>query len=150
MIKLEEIDRKILDVISNNARDTIVEIARKAGATPAIVTYRLNQLTRKGVIQSFRAKVNAEKMGYSLYKVDFSLEDLSKLPELEDFAETIPSLVYIDETIWRADFEADFHLKSQQELELVLKKFKDKFHSTIRETNYLVYSKVLKYAYFPS
>lgn len=149
LIKLDEVDEKILKIVSVNARKTIVELSEKTGLSPAIVKYRLKQLLRKGIIQSFRAKINVAKLGYSLYKVEFYLDDLEKLGELESFAENQPNLVYIDETIGGGDFEAEFHLKSEQEMKAVLKKFKEKFFEAIREVEYIVYSKELKYAYFP-
>lgn len=149
-IDLDETDKKILEKIAENARATLVKLSEETGLTPAIIKYRLKQLVRKGVIVGFRAKINAAKLGFSLYKIEFYLDDLTKLPEMQAFSQQLPNLVYIDETIGGGDFEAEFHLRSEQELEDVLDKFKSKFYTAIREINYIVYPKVLKYAYFPS
>ncbi len=148
-VELDEVDRRLLKIVSTNARDSIVALAKKSGLTPAIVNYRLKQLVKIGVIQRFRAKVNVAKIGYSLYKLEFYLDDVSRLGEMNAFAGSLPSLAYVDETIGGADFEPDFYLKSEQELEGVLDKFKARFFSTIRQIDYIVYSKELKYAYFP-
>ncbi len=148
-IQIDEVDKKILTLVSVGGRRTIVELSRKTGFSPTVVAYRLKQLRRKGVIQSFRAGISAPKLGRSLYKLEFYLNDLSKLPELKAFAEQMPALVYIDETIGGGDFEAEFHLQSELELEELLNKFKARFHKAIRQTDYIVYSRVLKYAYYP-
>ncbi len=146
---LDDSDRALLKTVSTNAGDSAVALAQKTGLTPAIVAYRLKRLEKTGVIQSFRAKINWEKLGYSLYKLEFRLDDLSKLGELRGFAESLPGLSYIDETVGGADFEPDFYLQSENELEGILEKFKEKFHASIRQVDYVVYSKELKYAYFP-
>ena len=148
-VELDRQDRKILREIAGNARIKIVELAQKTGLTPAIVAYRLKQLVEKKVIVGFRAKINAAALGYSLYKVDFRIADLSRLEEMRQFSQSLPSLVYIDETVGGADLELDFHFKSAQELEQVLGKFKSRFHSVIRQIDYFVYSKEVKSAYFP-
>ena len=149
-IDLDDTDKKILEKIAGNARDTVVELAQKTGLTPAVVKYRLKQLVRKGVIVCFRAKINAAKLGYSLYKLEFCLDNLVRLREMQAFAQELPTLLYIDETLGGGDFEAEFLLKSEQELEELLGKFKSKFYDAIREVDYIVYSKVLKYSYFPA
>lgn len=149
IVELDEVDGKVLKVISENARDTLIEIGKKSGLHPPVVKYRLKRMMKSGVIQGFRAGINAAKLGYSLYKIDIYLDDLSKLPELVEFAKNQPSLAYIDETIGSGDFEGGFNLKSEQEMEELLGKFKARFQSAIREIDYMVYSKVLKYSYFP-
>lgn len=148
-IAIDEADGRVLRAVAANARDSVVALAAKTGLHPAVVKYRLKQLVRKGVVQRFRAKINAAKLGYSLYKIEFFLDDWSKLHEIRAFAESFPSLVYIDETIGGGDFEAEFNLNSQLELKELVAKFKSRFHSSIREINYVVYSEVLKYSYFP-
>ncbi len=149
-IAIDETDRKVLRAVSANARDGVTALAAKTGLRPAVVKYRLKQLVRKGVVQRFRAKINSAKLGLSLYKVEFYLDDWSKLAELRAFAGGFPSLVYVDETIGGGDFEAEFNLASQQELRALVAQFKKRFSFSIREITYVVYSEVLKYSYFPS
>lgn len=147
--EIDEADRAVLKQISANSKQTLVEIARKASLTPTIVKYRLKQLAKSKVIQSYRAKINWPLLGYSLYKIDFSLNSIAKAEEIRKFTETIPSLAFIDETLGGADFEAEFYLKDEYELEQLVAGCKKKFFSSIEEINYLVYSNVLKYSYFP-
>lgn len=148
-IQLDRKDEAILRTISNNSRLPLTQIAVKTRLTPAIVKNRLNQLKKNGVIRCLRADVNATKLGYSLYKVDFFIEDLNKIGGLRKFLERFPQLVYIDETIGGADLEADFHFKNPQEFEATLEEIKYAYSKTIREYEYFVYSNVLKYSYFP-
>jgi len=146
--EIDETDRKILRALSSNARAPLVEIAKKCGVSPVVVKYRVSQLQKKGVIKGFRAAVDTPALGYSLYKVDFSIDDVAELAGLRSFLEGFPNLVYMDETVG-IDLEVEFHLQNQMELEELLGKVKARFHSAIKEYDYLVYSEVLKYSRFP-
>lgn len=148
-IEIDEKDRELLGVISSDARLPVVQMAKKSGLTPAIVKYRLKKLLQNKVIQGFKASINTPALGYSLYKVDFAVDDLTKMSEIKSFVESVPNLVYIDETVGGGDLEANFHFKSNQELEQMLNTIKQKFYASIREYDYFVYSKVVKYSYFP-
>lgn len=141
-------DRRILEALSINSRAPLVEIARQSGVSPMVAKYRIRELKKKGVIKGFRAAINTSLLGYSLYKIDFSLADLSRLQELRQFLESFPGLAYIDETLG-ADLEADVYLRNQMELESLLSKVKARFGPAIREYGYLVYTQVLKYSRFP-
>jgi len=145
---IDSTDRKILSVISEDGRCPLILIAKKTGLSPGVVKYRLVNLVRAGVIQGYRAMINSEKLGYSLYKVNFVLNDVTKLAAIREFTEFIPNLAYIDETAGE-DLEADYYLSSELELEKLLDSYKARFHSAIREINYLVYSHVSKQAYYP-
>ena len=148
-IELSENERKLLEYVSEHARDSALDIARNTGLTPAVVKYALVQLVRKGIIVRFRAKINASALDYSLYKIDFFLDDPTIMNDMMNFAQSIPNLIYIDETIGGADFEAEFQLHSEQDFADTLEKFKKRFSSKIRETDCIVYSKVLKFTCVP-
>ncbi len=147
--KIDRKDRKILSLIATNARMPTVEIARKTGLTASIVGYRMRQLAKKSVIKSFRTIINNPLLGYSMYKADFILEDMTKLREMRSFVEAFPNLVYIDETVGGGDLESNFYCRNEQEFEEIINRLKKAFGEIIREYSYFVYSKVLKYAYFP-
>ncbi|VVC71833.1 putative HTH-type transcriptional regulator [uncultured archaeon] len=146
--EIDGVDRKILRALSKNSRAPLVEIARQSGVSPVVVKYRVRALEKKGVIKGFRAAVNTVALGYSLYKIDFSFNDVSRRAELAGFLEGFPGIAYIDETL-ESDLEADFYLRNQMELDELLGKVKARFHSSLRECNYFVYARVLKYSRFP-
>lgn len=148
-VDIDATDAKILKSLAADARQPVLRLAQKTGLTPAIVKYRLRQLQKSGVLLGTRSAVNMARLGYSLYKLDLYLDDVSRLPDVQAFLESQSSLAYIDETIGGADLEADVYLKSPQELEELLTKLKQKFGSALRKYDYLTYSRVLKYAHFP-
>jgi len=61
--KIDEIDRKILSLIQENSRMTMVEIARALGKISKVaVSYRLKKLEDRGIIERYFAKLNPEKL----------------------------------------------------------------------------------------
>ncbi|MEK6954431.1 MAG: winged helix-turn-helix transcriptional regulator [Candidatus Micrarchaeota archaeon] len=142
-------DRQILRILARNGRMPVIEIASRTGLTPAMVKYRLKNLLSNGVIQNFRPIIAAEKLGYSLFKVDFQLEDMVKRAKLLEYLEGMPNLVYIDETVGGGDLEAEFHVRDPQQFKQLMGKIKRQFSKIIRSYDYMVYSEVRKYLYFP-
>lgn len=63
---VDEIDRKILDLLQCNAKLSNAELAESVGLTVSSVHERVKKLERKGVIKGYVAVVDAEKLGKAL------------------------------------------------------------------------------------
>jgi Lrp/AsnC family leucine-responsive transcriptional regulator len=63
MTTLDEIDRKILDLLQRDARMTNVAIAAEVGLTAPSVLERIRKLEQRGVIQGYTAKINPAALG---------------------------------------------------------------------------------------
>lgn len=63
-VELDEIDRKILGFLQQNARMTAKEIAEKVFLSSTSVTTRIDKLIQKGVITGFAAKIDPLALGY--------------------------------------------------------------------------------------
>ncbi len=61
MVKLDNIDRKILEVLKSNSRMKYTELARIVGVTEGAVRRRVNRLVKNGVIKKFTVEVSATK-----------------------------------------------------------------------------------------
>jgi len=63
---VDEIDRKILDLLQCDAKLSNAEIAEKVGLTVSSVHERVKKLERKGIIKGYVAVVDPDKMGKQL------------------------------------------------------------------------------------
>ena len=63
---VDEIDRKILDLVQCNAKLSNAEIAEKVGLTVSSVHERVKKLERRGIIKGYVAVVDPEKLGKPL------------------------------------------------------------------------------------
>jgi Transcriptional regulators len=63
---IDEIDKKILNIIQKDARITNAEIARQVGLAPSAVLERIRKLEERGVIRGYAAEIDAAEVGYGL------------------------------------------------------------------------------------
>jgi len=74
--KLDKTDRKILAELDKNCRIPTTKLARIVRKSRQAVEYRINQLVDKGIITSFNAAFNPNKMGYKIYKIYLKLRNV--------------------------------------------------------------------------
>ena len=60
---LDEIDKKLLNILQKDGRRPILEIAKELNVSKSTISYRLNRLEEEGIIEGYYAKLNASKLG---------------------------------------------------------------------------------------
>jgi Lrp/AsnC family leucine-responsive transcriptional regulator len=63
MIKLDEIDHRILREMTRDARQPNLALAERVGLSPSACLRRVQSLEKAGVIKSYRAVLDPEKLG---------------------------------------------------------------------------------------
>ena len=90
---IDELDQKILKLITQNARIPFLEVARECGVSGAAIHQRVQRLLNLGVITGSEFILSPEKLGYNtcafmgiyLEKASFHkqvVERLKKIPEI--------------------------------------------------------------------
>ena len=90
---IDELDEKILKLITKNARIPFLEVARECGVSGAAIHQRVQRLLNLGVVSGSEFIVNPQKMGYftcaymgiHLEKAKFHKQvvlELAKIPEV--------------------------------------------------------------------
>ncbi len=145
---LDETDKKILSIISTDARINIISIIDKSNLTREIVSYRLKRMEDKGVIQEFRTSFDLEKLGIFYYKILFTFKNLSmkREKELIDYCRKNKNIVKYIKLIGNWDAEVEFEIQSEIELHDILLNLKKEFSDIIRNSEQLlIYEKKLNY-----
>lgn len=148
-IKTDSTDFMILRILSKNARVPVTEIAKKLNTTPTVVKYRIKKLTKLGVIQGYRTRIDLLKLGYLHYKVDIFLKDYKRVNDIIKYIKFCPNLVYLNKTVGYADIEIELHYKNLTELEIFMNDLKTKFKGLIKNHTYFVIDPFLKIQYMP-
>lgn len=65
-MKLDATDLKILSILQQDGRITNAALSQQVGLSPAPTLERVRKLESSGLIESYHAIVNAEKLGYSI------------------------------------------------------------------------------------
>ena len=122
---MNEIDKKILSEVSNNARIPAKALARKIDVHPNTLLQRMKRLQEKGVIQGYHGYLDYDQLGYGLHLVilmklehvdpgedQMRLEELLKMKELE--------AMYAITGEW--DLVSVWRVKDRKHLNCVIKK----------------------------
>ena len=63
-LQIDGLDRKILSVLTKNARIPFLEIARRCRVSGAAIHQRIKQLTESGIIKGSQYQINPAGMGF--------------------------------------------------------------------------------------
>lgn len=94
MEKIDKLDKKILSIITKNARVPFKDVAEECGVSRAAVHQRVQHLVEDGVIMGSGFEVNPKSLGYSTCTyVGLNLERGSMYRDVEKKIESIPEIV---------------------------------------------------------
>lgn len=97
LVELDRLDRRILDVLSGDARLPLAEVARRVGLTKTPVQMRLKRLEEQGVIRGYRAMLDPVKLGLDhVAFVEVKLSD-TREKALEAFNRAVMAVAEIEE-----------------------------------------------------
>jgi Lrp/AsnC family transcriptional regulator, leucine-responsive regulatory protein len=96
---LDDVDRRILALLAEDARRTIADIAEHVSLSPAPVKRRIERLERTGVIAGYTVQLDHSKLGPSVEAftelrfagdtdVDRILETAREIPEVQELFTT--------------------------------------------------------------
>jgi Lrp/AsnC family transcriptional regulator, regulator for asnA, asnC and gidA len=94
-VHIDDLDRKILKLITANARIPFLEVARECGVSGAAIHQRVQRLVAVGVIIGSEFLVSPQKLGYNttaymgihLEKVSYDKKVLKQLREIPEVVE---------------------------------------------------------------
>jgi DNA-binding Lrp family transcriptional regulator len=148
IIPIDEKDLHILKLLAQNSRITVVDLSRKLKIAERTIVYRIRNLERKKIIQGYRALFNLKLLGYTVYRLDLSLNNLSNISTFIQFAHHHPNITYFSQGIGCSDVELEIEVKDENAFEDLLEEVRQKFPE-IRSYSYFTFKKYYKEIYFP-
>ena len=150
IIKLDDVDKKILKVLSTNARINIINLAEKIKLSRDIINYRLKKLTKQEIIVGYRTYLNLEKLGIRHYKIIFRTKNFNELAEkkIKQYVASHKKATQFLKLIGSWDLEIEFEVEGEDELYKVLNDIRKKFSNVIRDYDIVRIIKTEKYDYF--
>lgn len=90
--EIDEVDRRILQVLQREARVPMTELADRVGLSVTPCAERVKRLEQEGVIEGYCARLNARRLGFGLL-VYVELRLLARSgPEFERFQQAVARL----------------------------------------------------------
>ncbi|MBI2669456.1 Lrp/AsnC family transcriptional regulator [Candidatus Woesearchaeota archaeon] len=152
LIKIDELDKRTIDVLSENARLPLVEIAEKVHESAKVVGNRIKRLEQKKIIEGYRPIINHAKIGYTYYKLFIELDKKVKeeVKKLKVYIKNNPLVIYLVEGIaLPSDLEIEIMVKSNQQLFEFIEDLRFKFPTLIGEYQTVIFVETLKVKYLP-
>jgi DNA-binding Lrp family transcriptional regulator len=146
---VDELDLKLLNALSTDARIPLLNLAEITKTSAATVSKRIKLLREKGIIQGFRTDIDIAKIGYKQFKVDIDLRDYRKIDTVSQYIRENPNLIYITVTAGHADIELSFRFESVAQVSEVMDELYSKFPNVIRSYHYFYVTKIHKLQYMP-
>jgi Lrp/AsnC family transcriptional regulator, leucine-responsive regulatory protein len=146
-VDFDDLDFKILRLLSKNARTSILDIAEKLKKPERTIAFRIKQLEKKKIIQGYRANLDVAKLGYDYYKLNCILNNMEKYDLLFRFSQDHVNVVYINRTVSELDLELDIEIKGRKEMLNFVQELKEKF--SLRDVEIASYKEYYKLELVP-
>ncbi len=150
-IKSDDIDLEIIKTFSENARENIVNIAEKLNTTIDIIRYRIKKLTDNKIVQSFRAIINRELLGYQYWNILIKTKNLTdeKEKQLIFYLKETSNIIFASKYMDDFTFGFELEIKNIEELNKILMDFRYKFSDVIETYETILFFKEHKVHYLP-
>ncbi|MEX0919970.1 MAG: Lrp/AsnC family transcriptional regulator [Candidatus Pacearchaeota archaeon] len=126
--KIDETDRKILKIISNNSRAEYKEISEKTEMSANAIKYRIKNLENSGIIQGYTLSVDIKELGHEFYNIQVKTGD-EKDNKLRNFFRNNKHVTYFYKYLGNEnwDFDIGLNVKSSSELREFILELREKF-----------------------
>jgi len=148
-VDTDEYDWRLLNLIAENARIPLVDLARELHCSTQMVTSRLKNLMKTGVIQAFRVGIDISKLGLKPFKIDVYLREHSQRKAIMEYVRNNPNLVFIGTSAGVSDLELEPDLKDSDLIHSMLDDINTKFPGAVRKYEYFTVKQVHKYRWMP-
>ncbi|MFC4439831.1 MULTISPECIES: Lrp/AsnC family transcriptional regulator [Natrialbaceae] len=109
-MELDDVDRGILHLLQNDARDTTTaEMAEQVGVSASTVRNRIENLEEEGVIRGYHPEIDYERAQYQLHTVVICHAPVRERPELVEAAMEVEGVVTVREMLTG---EANVHVEA--------------------------------------
>ncbi|MEA3514792.1 MAG: winged helix-turn-helix transcriptional regulator [Nanoarchaeota archaeon] len=151
IVKIDNLDKKIIRLINQNARFTSSEIGAKLDINYKTIQLRIKKLEEKGIIQAYRTWIDFKKIESLYYK---SLIKLRKFPKEEEnkilsFCAQNPNVIYLTTCVWPWDIELEVETQEEKTFLEILRSFRELMGDLIIDSENLTVTAEHKLNYCP-
>ena len=120
-IQIDSLDKKILSLITKNARIPFLEVARECKVSGAAIHQRIQRLLNMGVIKGSEFIINPGKIGYHTCAfIGIFLKKASLFDQVAQMLEEIPQVVECHYTTGQYAIFVKIYAQSNEHLKRIL------------------------------
>lgn len=140
-------DIELLNLLGRNCRLPVTEIARKLGSSPRVISYKMNQLEKRGVITWYRIILDPSKLGREYYKTLINFKGITREKEAAflNFCRSHPEIINMSKAAGPWDMEFECEVLSYHKYNELMQEIRGKFPELIKQYRSLLIYEQLKY-----
>jgi len=123
---LDEVDRRMVEILAEDARISLKELAGRVNLSSPSASERLKRLEERGVIRAFTVDIDPQALGYTLQAIVRVRPLPGQLHRVQQLIEEIPEFSECDKVTGEDCFIARLHLRSIDQLDEILDRIIDK------------------------
>ena len=121
-VKIDGIDREIINLILDNSKLSFRQIAQKIGVSVTTVMNRIRAMEKEGVIKKYSAQIDYEKLGYEFDVIIEVQVSHGKLHDIEKHFAEQPNVVAVYDATGQFDITLICRFKSRRQLDSFVKR----------------------------
>lgn len=122
----DTLDSKIIEILTDNARVSMRDLAKQIGMSPPSTTERVHRLTDIGAIRGFTINIDPKKFGFNLQAIVRIKPLRGQLQSVAEILVEMPECIECDEVTGDDCFIARICLPSIEMLDEILRPLKDR------------------------
>lgn len=132
-IAIDSDDKKMLNILSANARINIIELAEKLHIARTTIHNKINRLEKLGIIQCYTSLIHPEKYGYQVYQLMIVTNTIDEQIKRKMYAFCMehPNITFYAGAVGKWNFELTAEVANQQELQTLLSDLRTAFKDII-------------------
>lgn len=146
--KPDEEDKKLLYLLGQDARNSLVNISKEMNITPEGLKYKINRLKKNGIIKGFGTVVDGKKFDMAWCLVLFKVKP-DRIIEFKTYLKKQTFLSNYVETIGNWNFHIKYFSKSNEELYDALNTIRRQFEGHIIDIDLMFFMDFYKFPKTP-
>ena len=142
--EIDELDKKILHLMSKNARIEYHELSQKLKVAANTIKYRIKNMEKSGIIEDYALSIDYTKLGLQMHTIQFKIsgDDNKLISYLRSNKHIWFYYKYLGQETW--DMAIGVFVKNPTELRNVLIELKDNFGELIKIHDMFLVTHIIK------
>jgi len=145
---LDKQDKKIIKILTENSRQSIIEIATQMDLSVFSIAKRIKKLYNNNIIIAFRPIINFEKLNLHRYTLILNFSDQKNEKSLIEYCRQQENIWSIGKFIGNYNFAVELFAENNESFKESVLNLVGKFSKSIIEYETLIVLKELKHNYF--
>jgi len=144
MMKIDEIDRKILESLVKDASISVPKLSKKIKVNPSVCYSRIKRLIRRNFIKKFTIVVNEEILGYTMKALVGLNTDIKHRENILSKIKDLPETRVIQEVTGRFDIMMEIMARSLDDLHKIVTGSIGQIEGVVRTETLIEMKKIVK------